>query len=271
MKEGPDVLEAHPVRSTRAAMAELTAWGAQLMLIKGDLTHKGQASDWDEVGRLLTKATIPVEMMPGNHDHYGSWRDPDPYDALAHLGHAMTRHVSSRDVPGLRIVMVDSTDAPRGGGHVRHHQAAVLAELADTDRPAFVPMHHHLQRLPVALFWPPGIPGGEADRFLGAVAAVKPATMISTGHTHRHRRRHAGPVVLSEVGSPKDVPGTWAGYVVHEGGIRQVVRRVMQPDLLAWTDYSAGAVFGAWGLWSPGLVHHRCFSHPWPGRTRAAS
>jgi hypothetical protein len=264
MTEGDGVVEAHPVRAMRAAMAELGAWGAQLMLVKGDLTHKGRAGEWDEVGQLLTKSTVPVELMPGNHDHYGRRQDPDPYEALAHLGHAMTRHVSSRDVPGLRIVMVDSTDAPRGGGHVRHHQAAVVAELRASPLPGFVTLHHHLQRLAVPTFWPPGIPGLEADRFLGAVAAVKPAAMVSSGHTHRHRRRTVGPVVLTEVGSPKDYPGTWAGYVVHEGGIRQVVRRVSQPDLLAWTDYTAGAVLGAWALWSPGLLHHRCFSHPWP-------
>jgi predicted phosphodiesterase len=264
MLEAEGVTEPHPLRSTRAAMAELTRWGAQLMLIKGDLTHKGRTQEWEDIGKLLTEAAIPVEMMPGNHDHYGKRGDPDPYEALDHLGHAMTRHVSSRDVPGLRIVLVDSTDAPRGGGHVRHHQAAVVAELRSTDRPAFITMHHHAQRLPLATFWPPGIPSLEASRFLGAVAAVKPASFVSSGHTHRHRCRRVGPLVLTEVGSPKDFPGVWAGYVVHEGGIRQVVRRVSPPDVLTWTDYTAGAVLGAWGLWSPGLLTHRCFSHVWP-------
>jgi predicted phosphodiesterase len=267
MREEPEPAEPHPVRCTRAAMTELTAWGAQLMLIKGDLTHKGREREWREIGSLLAKATIPVEMMPGNHDHYGKALDPDPYEALDHLGHAMTRHVASRDVPGLRIVMVDSTDAPRGGGHVRHHQAAVVAELRASDRPALITMHHHTQRMPLATFWPPGIPSQEAARFLGAVAAVQPATFVSSGHTHRHRRRYVGPLVLTEVGSPKDFPGVWAGYVVHEGGIRQVVRRITQPDLLAWTDFTAGAVLGAWGLWSPGLLGHRCFSHTWPPRS----
>jgi 3',5'-cyclic-AMP phosphodiesterase len=263
MREAPGA-EPHPRRSARAAMVELTEWGAQLLLIKGDLTHKGRLGEWEEIGKLLAETSIPVEMLPGNHDHYGRGDDPDPYMALAHLGHEMTRHVSSRDVPGLRIVMVDSTDAPRGGGHVRHHQAAVTAELRATRLPGFITMHHHSQRLPMPTFWPPGIPSLEAARFLGAVAAVKPASFVSSGHTHRHRRRQVGPLVLTEVGSPKDYPGVWAGYVVHEGGIRQVVRRVSPPDVLAWTDYTAGAVFGAWGLWSPGLLSHRCFSHSWP-------
>ena len=177
----------------------------------------------------------------------------------------MTRHVSSRDVPGLRIVMVDSTDAPRGGGHVRHHQAAVVAELRATDRPAFVTMHHHPQRLPLPTFWPPGIPSLEANRFLGAVAAVKPAT-------HGQHRPH--PPAPEPPGRPARA---------HRGGLTQGLPRARgpatsctraasarssggsaPPDLLAWTDYTAGAVLGAWGLWAPGLLGHRCFSHTWP-------
>jgi hypothetical protein len=264
MTEVPQPPDAHPVRATRAALAELTTWGARLVLIKGDLTHRGRTAEWEAVGGLLKEAAIPVEMLPGNHDHYGRRADPDPYDALAHLGHDMTRHVSSHDVPGLRIVLFDSTDAPRGGGHVRHHTEAALAELRDAGTPAFLTMHHYAQRLPFPTFWPPGIPSPEANAFVEAVAATRPATMISSGHTHRHRRRHIGPLVWTEVGSPKDFPGTWAGYVVHEGGIRQVVRRVAEPDVMAWTDYSARAVLGAWGLWSCGVLAHRCFAHAWP-------
>ena len=47
--------------------------------------------------------------------------------------------------------------------------------------------------------------------------------------------------------------------------IRQVVRRVAAPDLLRWTDHSARAAGGAWGVWAPGRLGDRCFSHTWPG------
>jgi hypothetical protein len=264
MVERPVPDESHPERATRAALDELTRWGAQLVLIKGDLTDRGQARDWDAVGRVLTDATIPVEMLPGNHDHYGLPNDPDPYDALAHLGHEMRRHVTPVDVPGLRIVLVDSTDAGKGGGHLAHHQRATVAALRESPLPAFVTTHHYAQRLPVPTFWPPGVPSPEANSFFEAIIEAQPASMFTSGHTHRHRRRHLGPLVLSEVGSPKDFPGTWAGYVVHEGGIRQVVRRVARPDVLRWTDRSARAALGMWGCWAPGILSHRCFTHPWP-------
>ena len=68
------------------------------------------------------------------------------------------------------------------------------------------------------------------------MGGANPATLVTTGHTHRHRRRRHGPVVVTEVGSVKDHPGTWAGYLVYEGGIVQTVRRIMDPTALAWTE-----------------------------------
>ena len=73
-----------------------------------------------------------------------------------------------------------------------------------------------------------------------------------------------GHVVVTETGSPKDHPGTWTGYVVHEGGIRQVVRRVARPDVIRWTERSRRAAGGAWGVWSPGRLTDRCWDLPWP-------
>jgi hypothetical protein len=104
-----------------------------------------------------------------------------------------------------------------------------------------------------------------ADRFLDALAEAQPATVVTGGHTHRHRARRHGPLLVTEVGSPKDFPGTWAGYLVYEGGIVQIVRRVSAPEAIRWTERTAGALFGAWGRWSPGQLTDRCISHPWAG------
>ena len=87
---------------------------------------------------------------------------------------------------------------------------------------------------------------------------------MTAGHSHRHRRRTHRSVTITEVGSPKDYPGTWAGYVVHEGGVRQVVRRVDRPDCIRWTEYTRRAALGLWGQWSPGRLDDRCFSLTWP-------
>ena len=60
-------------------------------------------------------------------------------------------------------------------------------------------------------------------------------------------------------GSPKDYPGAWTGYAVHEGGVRQVVRRVAAPDCMARTERTGRALAGGWALTSPGMRSHRCF------------
>jgi len=68
------------------------------------------------------------------------------------------------------------------------------------------------------------------------------------------------------VGSTKDYPGTWAGYLVYEGGIVQTVRRVMARDAIRWTEQTARMFGGAWGRWSPGRLEDRAISHAWGNR-----
>jgi hypothetical protein len=124
-------------------------------------------------------------------------------------------------------------------------------------------LHHQLTTAPVTTYPPPGVPAAEARRFLDEVAAAQPRTIVTSGHTHRHRARRHGPLVVTEVGSPKDYPGTWAGYLVYEGGIVQTVRRVMAPDAIRWTQRTARMFGGAWGRWSPGRLGDRCLSQRW--------
>jgi hypothetical protein len=130
----------------------------------------------------------------------------------------------------------------------------------------FVAVHHQPQRWRVPNQYPPGIPGPAAGALLDALAAANPATVLSSGHTHRHRLHRHGPLVASEVGSTKDYPGTWAGYAVHEGGIRQVVRRIAAPEAIGWTEATYRALAGVWGWWAPGTPADRCFTHCWPPR-----
>ncbi len=164
--------------------------------------------------------------------------------------------------PASAWSLIDSTTAGHHAGRLDH----VTPRLADAleGRPALVVLHHHLLQLPFSTYWPPGIGSPEAGRFIAALAEATPAAVVASGHTHRHRMRRVGNLVVAETGSPKDHPGTWTGYVVHEGGIRQVVRRVSRPDCMVWTEYCRRAAGGAWGLWSPGTLSQRCFRLDWP-------
>jgi hypothetical protein len=115
----------------------------------------------------------------------------------------------------------------------------------------------------VAEGWPWGVQRAEARRFVEAVGAAHRHVLVTSGHTHRHRRwAHAG-VTTTQVGSTSDHPGVWAGYVVHESGMRQVVRRIAQPDVLPWSERARDAALGAWGQVSPGRREARCFTLHW--------
>lgn len=266
MREREPVEEIHTLRCTRAALDEGLAWGAQHLVLKGDLVDRGTPDEYDLLGKVLAEAGLPVEAIPGNHE-VKPYREVDHPEAFAGLGLTVApERLHTIDLPGLRVALVDSTtfdvNAPR-----LDHAVDAMADALD-GRPALVVLHHHLLRLPFSVLWPPGVPGPLARRFLDAVADASPAALVASGHTHRHVTRKHRHVVVTETGSPKDHPGTWTGYVVYEGGLRQVVRRVGRPDAIGWTEHSRRAAGGAWGHWSPGRLDHRCLTLQWP-RSRA--
>ena len=252
-------------RCLEAAVAEAVAWGAQLLVLKGDLTDAGRPWQWRAVARVLDKVDVPVLAVPGNHDVTHGSTDGRPI--LAPAGVRLTvGDAEAFDLPGLRVIAVDSSWPLHHHGSVDGVTPRVVELAAEAPAAVLVALHHQFEPFNVRTHWPPGIPRGEGDAFLHALARANPAVLVATGHTHRHRRRRRGPVVITEVGSNKDYPGTWAGYAVHEGGIRQVVRRVADPSSLCWTDATRYAFLGLWGAWSSGTLDARCFSHTWPRR-----
>lgn len=258
-------IDAHTLRCTRAAVDELLHWGAQRVFLKGDITERGLPDEWDDVAKIFANLPVPIDAVAGNHDTKSVEGKIPPSEGATRAGLYLATEPEAVDLPGLRVVLTPTTRMGHNRGRITRERAEqVAALLREASTPAMVLLHHYLQVTPVAWFWPPGIPRAQATRFLRAVLDANPRTFITSGHTHRHRRRSVGPLVLTEVGSPKDYPGTWAGYAVHEGGIRQVVRRVESPDCLGWLERTRGAALGAWGRWSPGLLRSRCFTHFWP-------
>lgn len=265
MREKPAPAEPHPVRCTRAALREAQAWGAQRIVAKGDITDKGQRKEWELFGGLMADLGLPVDVIPGNHD-VERRREMEIDEALTHIGlPPLDGGVRSVDVPGARLVLVDTTTIERKRGHLGHAAEIIDDHVRTAPGPVFMAMHHQPERNPLP-FYPPGHESRAARRFLDAVAGANPATFVTAGHTHRNRAWRHGPLMVTEVGSPKDYPGTWAGYVVHEDGIRQVARRVGEPSATRWIEYTRRAVFTAWGRWSPGSLAVRCLVHRWPPR-----
>lgn len=263
MRDPDDAAEPFAVRTARAALAEAAAWGRpELMVAKGDLTNKGKTAEWEVVNDLLRAVDLPLVACAGNHDTYPP-RDVMPAEGFDVAGSRLADPVAVTDLDGLRVITADSVVVGEGEGTLDRSEAAILDAVAEADRPVLLCLHHPPDSR-YALHYPPGVPRGESHRFLDRLARLRPDAMVTAGHTHRNRRRRHGPLVVTEVSSTKDYPGAWAGYQVHEGGIRQVVRRTAAPEAIAWSEYCRLAVGGVWGLYSPGSLAHRSFSHPWP-------
>jgi 3',5'-cyclic AMP phosphodiesterase CpdA len=264
----PPGLAAYPVRCARAAIAEAEAWGMELLVAKGDLTQFGVAAEIYEAVDVLRESSVPVEVILGNHDVKSSI---DAAAAIAGCGLPVTRRPRARDLPGVRLVFGHTPLPDRHRGAVTASDIAALARLAgESNTPAVAILHHPPLRLPIQTHYPPSIGRRDSSRLVAALAAANPATLLLAGHTHRNRRYQVGGLTVAEVGSTKDYPGQWAGYAVHEGGIRQAVFRVADEAAMAWTEPIRRAVGGVWGWWSPGRLADRCWTLEWPNRIIAA-
>ncbi len=252
-------------RCIDAAVEEAIGWGARALVVKGDLTAHGVASELHEIGSMLGRARVPVMATFGNHEFHDLETDGRPI--LGQYGIFVPREPWAQDRPGIRLVFANTPRPGERSGEIDDRQRAKLVALAgEAPGAAFLVLHHQPQRWRWPTEYPPGIDGRQARAFLDELAAANPASFVASGHTHRHRRRRHGPIEVVEAGSTKDYPGTWTGYAVYEGGIRQVVRRIAAPDVIAWTESTATALGGVWGRWSPGRRDDRCFTHRWPAR-----
>jgi hypothetical protein len=259
---GPEALF-YPFRALQASLVEAGQWGAALMVVKGDLTRRNKAAEVREVARLLASAPMPVEVVLGNHDNVAR---VDTRAIMAAEGLCLPWGPRSRDVPGLRLVLMDSVHPDPGyhRGHIPRPATEKIVELVSgAPGGAWVGFHHPPERYPFPTVYPPGVPYGQSRGLLGALEATGKPVLVSCGHRHRNRRYRYGTVEVSEVGSTKDYPGVWASYKVFEGGLIQCVRRVARPDVISWTEITRRAINGQWGRWSPGALRDRCFSLSW--------
>ena len=254
----PVGLDPYPVRCARAAITESEEWGASMIVAKGDLTQEGETREIRDVVELLRGANVPVMVALGNHDVRGT---ADAAAELRDAGFIVADSAEYMDLPGLRIVLSHTPLPDRHAGRMRRDEVDAVATLAgSTKDPVLVVLHHPLRRWPVETHYPPSLRWRDSRRLAKGLARANGRSLVVAGHTHRNRRYRVGGVVVAEVGSTKDYPGQWAGYSVYEGGLRQVVRRVEHRDAVAWTEMTARAMGGLWGLWSPGRLEDRCWT-----------
>lgn len=252
-----------PTRCAEVAIDEAEAWGAELLLVKGDAAHHQDPDHFVAVGELLDSVPeLPVLLIPGNHDVDRRTEHPLPAK-VGERGIPFIRDAVSVDLPGLRVIVADTTVPGRGSGSLERVGADIIELAGLTSRPFFLGLHHHLQPRRIPTHYPIGVGWPASSLFLDELAAVNSCGLVSSGHTHRNRSRRHGSLRVTEVASTRDWPGVWAGYAIHEGGIRQVIRRAAAPEAITWHEYSRRALWGLWERWAPGPLEQRSLVHEW--------
>lgn len=260
----PEGLEPYPVRCMAAAIEDAEGWGASMIVAKGDLTQDGRTAEYEAALDVLSRATVPVAVVFGNHDVRGPVAVDRASAMLSAAGVITATGTRVVDVDGARLVLSHTPVPHRHVGRMTSSDIdQVIAAVRGTTLPAFVALHHPLRRWAVQTHYPPSLRRRDSRMLSAGLRASNPRTVVIAGHTHRNRRYTVGGVTVVEVGSTKDYPGQWAGYSVYEGAIRQVVRRVERPEAIAWTQMTGRALGGLWRSWSPGTMRDRCWSIEW--------
>lgn len=245
----------YPMRCLRAAIDEAITWGAESLIIKGDLTDHGHLHEWEQAAEALSDLPIPTLITAGNHDVWNT-REVEAPAAIRELGLSY-EPVQHLDTAGARLVLADTSVPSRGSGKLSP-VAEAISEAIDVDTPVWLGLHHNIQRTPVPWFWPPGISSLDANPVLAQLAEVNPSTFISSGHTHRNRVHQLHGFTYTEVSATSDFPGVWAGYEVDATTIRQTVRRIAAPEAISWTEKTRVAFGTIWPRWSQGRLDDRC-------------
>lgn len=244
----------YPETMNAGAVADISAWSPDAVVVKGDLTSHGTQDEYDRFLQVYGDAFGDRLLhVRGNHESY-------------HRLQAAAWPTQERVLPGVVLAVLDTSRDETVNGRLSREQLDWLDELgARADRPVLVFGHH-----PV---WNPaeeprhdrtfGIVPDDTDA-LAEVMARRPRLLgYFAGHTHRNRvvrLPRSGDVPYAEVACVKDYPGSWAEYRVYDGLVLQVHRRISTPDALAWTERTRGIFGGEYPAYARGRLSDRCFA-----------
>jgi 3',5'-cyclic AMP phosphodiesterase CpdA len=154
------------------------------LMITGDLVDTGTPSSYAHLTELLAELTMPIGVIPGNHDSR---------DGMQNLtfGHAFDPSVApycqfATALGPLRLVALDTLDEGKPSGALCDARLdwfeATLAE--DTITPTIVAMHHPPFKSGITFMDGIGLTVG-SERFVACVERAPNIVRIICGHQHR--------------------------------------------------------------------------------------
>ena len=194
---GPD-----PVSGLRTVLDAVLAMPDRpdVLLVTGDLVDNGTDEEYTLVHALLSAASLPVHVLPGNHDRREGLR---ARFALPGAGPAPVQYPA--ELGPLRLVALDTTIPGRAAGELDSDRLAWLdAELSRAPQsPTLLAMHHPPASTGLAPWEEIGL-AASARTALAAVLARHPQVRrIVAGHIHQ-------PLVATLAGRPVlAIPSTY--------------------------------------------------------------
>jgi 3',5'-cyclic AMP phosphodiesterase CpdA len=170
------------------------------VIVTGDLVDYGRPDEYALLRELLAPLTMPLYLLPGNHDERGALRAAFPDHAYLRQWEPFIQYAIEDFT--VRLVALDSVIPLQGGGTLCGERLAWLDRtLATRPRvPTVVALHHppfrtgigHMDRV-----------GFDASDALAAVIAKHPQVeRVIAGHLHRPITARFASTVVSTCPSP---------------------------------------------------------------------
>ena len=154
-----------------------------VVLATGDLVDGGKPEEYEHLRRLLAPLTMPIYVIPGNHDERSALRHAfRDHTYLPTRGEFL--HYTIDQYP-LRLIGLDTVVPALGGGELCAERLRWLEDrLAEApEQPTVIFMHHPPFKTGIAIMDFIGL--GEADAFGEIVAKHPQVERILCGHLHR--------------------------------------------------------------------------------------
>lgn len=211
------------------------------ILLTGDITDAGRPEEYEQALATLRSATIPLWVLPGNHDDRAALR-------RVLLGEAASAEPLDRAMrlDGLTVALLDSTVPGTGGGELGDDTFAWLTDLLRATPPddaVLIALHHPTMPMYNTVVDP--IRLANPQWLEQIVAADHRVLGVLTGHMHTMGTTLFGgkPLVVApsvastiggawEVTAPGEVPIDYAPdpavllHVIDEGRLTTLLRPV---------------------------------------------
>jgi len=140
------------------------------VLVTGDLAEHGTGEEYERIRELLAPLPMPVHVIPGNHDDREALR--------AHFGATATAGVGD-----LRLIACDTTQPGRDDGGL--DVAWLAAQLAESDAPTIVAMHHPPLEIGIPVLDRIGLPDEDRTALAALLTRSPHVCRVIAGHVHR--------------------------------------------------------------------------------------